>query len=51
MLPEEDGLSTLRKIADIPALMLAIMEEEPRLIMGLDAGAGNYVTKPFGVMV
>ena len=56
MLPEEDGLSVLSKIRtnpetrDIPVIMLTAKGTEFDKVTALDAGADDYVTKPFGVM-
>lgn len=56
MLPEEDGLTVLSKIrgssrtAKIPVIMLTAKDSEFDKVMALDAGADDYVTKPFGVM-
>lgn len=56
MLPEEDGISVLKKLraasatADIPIIMLTARDSEFDKVVALDAGADDYVTKPFGVM-
>lgn len=56
MLPEEDGFSVLRRLradrrtADIPIIMLTARDSEFDKVVALDAGADDYVTKPFGVM-
>lgn len=56
MLPEEDGLSILRRIhetlamAGTPVIMLTAKTSEYDKVKGLDSGADDYVTKPFGVM-
>lgn len=56
MLPEEDGLTVLAKLrgsartAKIPVIMLTAKDSEFDKVMALDAGADDYVTKPFGVM-
>ena len=54
MLPEEDGLSILRKLrADtnsIPVMMLTAKSSEYEKVIGLDAGADDYLPKPFGMM-
>ncbi|MBQ6899942.1 MAG: response regulator transcription factor [Firmicutes bacterium] len=56
MLPEEDGLSVLRKLRDssetrnMPVIMLTAKSTEYDKVMGLDAGADDYMTKPFGAM-
>ena len=56
MLPEEDGLSVLRKLRessetkDLPIIMLTAKGTEYDKVIGLDGGADDYVTKPFGTM-
>ena len=56
MLPEEDGLQILRKIRaggpwkGIPVMMLTAKGTEYDKVIGLDAGADDYVPKPFGMM-
>lgn len=56
MLPEEDGLSILGKLrsdsstADLPILMLTAKSSEYDKVVGLDHGADDYLTKPFGIM-
>lgn len=56
MLPDEDGLSiisSLRKnteTKDIPVIMVTAKSSEIDKVKGLDAGADDYMTKPFGVM-
>lgn len=56
MLPEESGLSILKKIRigaktkEIPVIMLTAKGSEFDKIQGLDSGADDYVSKPFGVM-
>lgn len=56
MLPEEDGLSVLKSLrevpetADIPVIMLTAKGTEYDKVQGLDLGADDYVTKPFGIM-
>jgi two-component system alkaline phosphatase synthesis response regulator PhoP len=56
MLPEEDGLSVLSKLRsrndtkNIPVIMLTAKSSEFDKVSALDAGADDYVTKPFGVM-
>lgn len=56
MLPGEDGLAILRKLrADprtetIPVMMLTAKGTEYDKVLGLDAGADDYVPKPFGMM-
>lgn len=56
MLPEEDGISILKKMrsnpktSTIPVIMLTAKDSEYDIVTGLDAGADDYVTKPFGMM-
>lgn len=56
MLPGEDGLSILRKIRstplykNIPVIMVTAKTSEIDAVKGLDMGADDYITKPFGVM-
>lgn len=56
MLPDEDGIEILKKLkrdADyksIPVIMLTAKSSEYDKVVGLDLGADDYVTKPFGVM-
>ena len=56
MLPEEDGLSVLktlradRRTQRLPVIMLTARGTEYDKVVGLDAGADDYVTKPFGMM-
>ena len=56
MLPEEDGLSVLKKLRgnnetkDLTIIMLTAKSTEYDKVVGLDGGADDYVTKPFGTM-
>ena len=56
MLPEEDGVAVLRRLRgrevtrDIPVIMLTALGDEFDKVRGLDAGADDYVSKPFGMM-
>ena len=56
MLPEEDGLQVLKRLrADpamrkLPVLMLTAKSTEYDKVLGLDQGADDYITKPFGMM-
>ena len=56
MLPEEDGLSILARLRKAPAtknlpiMMLTAKSTEYDKVVGLDGGADDYVTKPFGTM-
>jgi DNA-binding response OmpR family regulator len=52
MLPELDGLSVcraLREQRNVPIIMLTARTGEVDKIVGLDAGADDYVTKPFSL--
>ncbi len=52
MLPEEDGLSILKKVraeSEIPVIMLTAKGSEFDKVTGLDLGADDYITKPFGM--
>jgi DNA-binding response OmpR family regulator len=55
MLPGLDGLSLCRAIrngrinSDVPILMLTARREESEKVVGLESGADDYLTKPFGV--
>jgi len=51
MLPKLDGLELLRRLRrlrDIPVLILTAKGEELDKVLGLELGADDYVTKPFG---
>ena len=56
MLPGEDGMELLRKLKaskktrEIPVIMVTAKGAEYDKVKGLDAGADDYVTKPFGMM-
>lgn len=56
MLPEEDGISVLKKLrsavrtAKLPIIMLTAKGTEFDKVLGLDAGADDYVAKPFGML-
>lgn len=52
MLPEMDGLTickNVRKISDIPIIMLTAKDEISDKVTGLDIGADDYITKPFAI--
>ena len=53
MLPGIDGCAVLKKIRekskDIPVMLLTAKSEEFDKVFGFDAGADDYVTKPFGM--
>ena len=56
MLPGEDGVTTLKNLrqnphtAGLPVILLTAKNAEYDKVLGLDSGADDYVTKPFGVM-
>ena len=56
MLPDEDGLEILRKLRKnpetrkVPIIMVTAKTTEIDKVKGLDSGADDYLTKPFGVM-
>lgn len=56
MLPDEDGLSIVKKLRSksetrkIPIIMVTAKTSEIDKVKGLDIGADDYITKPFGVM-
>ena len=56
MLPGEDGMELLKKLKssnktkDIPVIMVTAKGTEYDKVIGLDSGADDYVTKPFGMM-
>lgn len=52
MLPEINGLEVLRRLrrtSDIPVIMLTARDAVMDKVSGLDAGADDYVTKPFAI--
>ena len=52
MLPKLDGLEVLRQIRQtsaIPVLMLTARDEQADRVIGLEVGADDYLTKPFGM--
>ena len=56
MLPEEDGLSILQKLRSdsatkkLPVIMLTAKNTEYDRVIGLDNGADDFISKPFGMM-
>ena len=56
MLPGEDGIAVLRRLrsspvtADIPVIMATAKGSEYDRVAGLDLGADDYLSKPFGMM-
>lgn len=56
MLPDKDGLEVLKKIRRnpdtkrLPVIMVTAKSTELDKVKGLDNGADDYITKPFGIM-
>lgn len=56
MLPVEDGISILKRLradpvtAALPVIMLTARNKEYDRVEGLDAGADDFISKPFGIM-
>src|ERR1035437_358130 len=56
MLPQMDGIEALKKLkantktASIPVILLTAKSSEIDKVTGLDLGADDYVTKPFGIL-
>ena len=56
MLPDEDGMSILKKLREgvatrrLPVILVTAKTTEMAKVKGLDQGADDYLTKPFGVM-
>ncbi|NGT49727.1 response regulator transcription factor [Clostridium perfringens] len=52
MLPEINGLEVLRrirKVSEVPIIMLTARDAVMDKVSGLDAGADDYITKPFAI--
>lgn len=52
MLPDMDGVHVcelIRQISCVPIMILSARNHERDIVRGLDAGADDYLTKPFGV--
>jgi DNA-binding response OmpR family regulator len=52
MMPDMDGwtmLSRLREFSDVPVILLTAVGDELDKVHGLDLGADDYLTKPFGM--
>lgn len=50
MMPELDGIKTLLKVREsknLPIILLSVKSEDADKILGLTAGADDYITKPF----
>ncbi len=51
-MPQIDGLQLCRKVrsvSQVPILVLSVRDKEQQKVEALDAGADDYVTKPFGM--
>lgn len=51
LLPEKDGWEVckeIRKVSNIPIIMLTAKDQEIDKVIGLKLGADDYITKPFG---
>ena len=51
-MPEMDGIEfcrEIRKVSKLPIIVLSVRGEEKTKVQALDAGADDYVTKPFGI--
>ncbi|HRR09081.1 MAG TPA: response regulator transcription factor [Rhodothermales bacterium] len=52
MMPHVDGydfIRTFRRESDVPVILLTARQEETDKVIGLELGADDYVTKPFGL--
>lgn len=50
-LPDVDGLQVLgmlRAVSDVPVIVITARDDDPSIVRALDAGADDYVVKPFG---
>lgn len=56
MLPDEDGMTILKRLRTraetrrVPVILVTAKSTEIDKVKGLDAGADDYIAKPFGVM-
>lgn len=53
-LPDGNGIAFLREIrekSDVPVLMITVNDMEADIVLGFEAGANDYITKPFSLMV
>src|SRR5512141_2397552 len=51
-LPDMDGLEVIRRLrarSQIPIIVISVREQEERKVVALDAGADDYLTKPFAI--
>ncbi len=57
MIPKTDGLTVCRELksnketSDIPIIMITAKNEESDIVLGLELGANDYITKPFSLKV
>ncbi len=54
MMPEMDGVAAtkeIRKVSDVPIIMLTAKSEDEDEIDGLESGASDYITKPFNLEI
>lgn len=52
-LPDGNGYDICRYIKqrfDLPVIFLTAMDDEANIVMGLDIGGDDYITKPFGIL-
>lgn len=50
MLPKYDGITVARRIrkeSDIPIIMMTARNQTTDIVIGLDTGLDDYITKPF----
>ena len=53
MMPEIDGLTacrTIREFSDVPIIMLTARTEDMDMLLGVEHGADDYLTKPFNIL-
>src|SRR5690554_1518596 len=53
MMPKVDGISAMIKIretSNIPIILISAKSEDTDIILGLDVGADDYITKPFNAV-
>ncbi|CAN5728658.1 hypothetical protein BH18ACT17_BH18ACT17_00210 [soil metagenome] len=51
-LPDIDGTEVIKRVrafSDVPVIVLSVRESQTDKVASLDAGADDYVTKPFGM--
>jgi two-component system KDP operon response regulator KdpE len=51
-LPDRDGLEVIRRVrewSEVPIIVISAREQEHDKVAALDAGADDYLTKPFGI--